>query len=68
MKFIGQGLRKDVLAYPLHVASVYRSCSSVPDFVVSLPCPTLSFRRASALAYLVGLNFEYQIKEKLLLK
>jgi len=50
MKFIGQGLCKDVLAYPLHVASVYRFCSSVPDFVVSLPCPTLSFRRASMLA------------------
>ena len=37
MKFIGQEHCKDVLAYPLHVASVYRFCSSVPDFVVSLP-------------------------------
>ena len=36
MKFIGQGLCKDVLAYPLHVASVYRFCSSVPEFIVSL--------------------------------
>jgi len=50
MKFIGQGFCKDVLTYPLQSASVCRSCSSVPDFVVSLPCPTSSFRRASVLA------------------
>ena len=31
-----KGLCKDVLAYPLLTASVCRSCSSVPDFVVSL--------------------------------
>jgi hypothetical protein len=37
LKFAGQGLCKDVLAYPLHVASVYRFCSSVPEFAVSLP-------------------------------
>src|SRR6187402_3102029 len=37
MKFVGQGLCKDVLAYPLLSASVYRFCSSVPEFVVSLP-------------------------------
>jgi hypothetical protein len=37
MKFVGQGRCEDVLTYPLHSASVYRSCSSVPGFVVSLP-------------------------------
>ncbi|MFM7853029.1 MAG: hypothetical protein ACKOC0_03610 [Cytophagales bacterium] len=37
MKFVGQGRCEDVLPYPFHVASVYRSCSSVPEFVVSLP-------------------------------
>ena len=37
MKFVGQGRCEDVLTYPLHVASVYRFCSSVPEFVVSLP-------------------------------
>lgn len=37
MKFVGQGRCEDVLTYPLHVASVYPSCSSVPDFAVSLP-------------------------------
>jgi hypothetical protein len=26
-----------VLTYPLHVASVYRFCSSVPEFAVSIP-------------------------------
>ena len=31
-----KALCKDVLAYPLLTASVCRSCSSVPDFVVSL--------------------------------
>jgi len=36
-----------VLAYPLQSASVCRSYSAVPDFVVSLPCPTSSFRQAS---------------------
>ena len=33
----GQGRYKDVLAYPPQIASVCRSCSSVPDFAVSLP-------------------------------
>ena len=37
MKFVGQGRCEDVLTYPLHVASVYRFCSSVPEFAVSLP-------------------------------
>ena len=37
MKFVGQGRCEDVLTYPLHSASVYRFCSSVPGFVVSLP-------------------------------
>jgi hypothetical protein len=37
MKFVGQGRCEDVVTYPLHVASVYRSCSSVPEFAVSLP-------------------------------
>ena len=37
MKFVGQGRCEDVLTYPLHVASVYRFCPSVPEFAVSLP-------------------------------
>ncbi len=37
MRIVGQGRCEDVLTYPPHVASVYRSCSSVPEFVVSLP-------------------------------
>jgi len=37
MKFAGRGRCEDVLTYPLHVASVYRFCSSVPEFAVSLP-------------------------------
>jgi hypothetical protein len=37
MKFVGPGLCEDVLTYPLLVASVYRSCSSVLEFAVSLP-------------------------------
>jgi hypothetical protein len=37
MKFVGRGRCEDVLTYPLHVASVYRSCSLVPEFAVSLP-------------------------------
>ena len=37
MNFVGQGRCEDVLTYPLHVASVYRFCPSVPGFAVSLP-------------------------------
>ena len=37
MKFVGQGRCEDVLTYPLLSASVYRFCSSVPEFVVSFP-------------------------------
>ena len=52
MKFIGQVRCKDVLAYPLHAASVCRFLfvSTVPiaiGIVVLLPCPTSSFRQAS---------------------
>jgi hypothetical protein len=37
MRIVGQGRCEDVLTYPPHVASVYRFCSSVPEFIVSLP-------------------------------
>ena len=46
------GCYKGVVAYPKQICLIYRSCSSVPDFAVSLPSllssPTTSLRLANA--------------------
>ena len=46
------GRYKGVVAYPKQICLIYRSCSSVPDFAVSLPSllssPTTSLRLANA--------------------
>jgi hypothetical protein len=50
MNFVGQGRCEDVLTYPIHVASVYRFCSSVPEFAVSLPSVLVSQQTTLRLA------------------